>query len=347
MSDKTMDWKTRWQSALIEQHALLFDYITKSIKFQFAETVNCPVCDSSRAALFFEKDWFQYVKCQDCSMVYMNPRMNRAATHAFYNSNVNAIYNETKFDQVSSSTELDDRINFGNLKLIDKFRCGEKGTLLEVGSAKGFFLSKAREMGYRIYGLELNQANYKYSREKLGDTILNVDLADAKFEDKKFDVVYMRDLIEHIPTPKSFLNEIGRITKPGGIVFVETHNIEGWIYKITRERHTVIFGFEHPNHWSPRTLAKALAQHGFAVREVVHVSLDFTLRAIMDYLTEPGFTTVYPQPVGRGIRLFVRILRKLFSFKVIRWPDSHTLPYLANLFRRGSIMKVIAQKLAN
>jgi len=339
-----LNWKERWESALREQHRVLFDYETKSLKPEYAEYINCPVCNSPKFKFLFEKDWFQYVRCKNCSMVYMNPRMNLAATHSFYNSNVNAIYNETKFDQVSTSTNMDDQINYANLKLLDQFRNHKRGAILEIGSAKGFFLSKAKEMGYEIYGLELNRANYEYSRKQLGDTILNVDLSEARFEDRKFDVVYMRDVIEHIANPKTFLQEVSRITKPGGFIFLETHNIESWINKLTRERHIVIFGFEHPNHWSPKTLGLVLSQNGFAVKKVIQASLDFTLADILSYMITPSFTTIYPKPVSRVKRFMVKLLLMPYRFKLIPWLDRNTLPRIANYFGGGSVMKVIAQK---
>jgi len=346
LEDKTLGWKTRWETALREQHQILFDPKTKSLKPEFAEFINCPVCDSPKFKFLFEKDWFQYVRCTNCSMVYMNPRMNLAATHSFYNSRVNAIYNETKFAQVSSVTSMDDRINYDNLKLLDQFRKHEKGVLLEIGSAKGFFLSKAKEMGYEMYGLELNNANYEYSRKLLGDTILNVDLPDARFDDGKFDVIYMRDVIEHIPNPKSFLHEVSRITKPGGLIFLETHNIESWINKFARERHTVIFGFEHPNHWSPKTLGLVLSQNGFVVQKVIQASLDFTLADMLNYMVIPSFTTIYPQPVSKVKRFMVKLLLIPYRFKIVPCLDRNTLPHIANYFGGGSVMRVIAQKSA-
>ncbi len=344
--DKLLSWKERWEAALRQQHQELFDHQLQGLKPEYAEHISCPVCDSPDSEFLFEKDWFRQVRCCQCSMVYMNPRMNQKATHSFYNSNVNAIYNETKFDQASGSTEMDDRINLGNLRLIDDFKKGKKGTLLEIGSAKGYFLAQARESGYNIYGLELNQPNYEFSRKQLGDTILDVDLSDAHFENEKFDVVYMRDVIEHIPDPGIFLQEVGRVTKPDGILFIETHNIEGWIHKIAKERHVVIFGFEHPNHWSPQTLEKALEQRGFVVQKVLQASLDFTLQSILEYMIIPSFTTIYPKPVNPLIKLLVNVLRAPFYFKVVRWLDRNTLPHLADFFGRGSVMKVIARKVS-
>ena len=305
---KSLNWQIRWNIALREQHDLLFDNETQSIKSQFAEYNSCPVCDSEQTTFMFIKDGFRYVRCQNCSMVYMNPRLNLTATYAFYNSNVNAIYNETKFDAVSSSTILDDKINFENLHLIDKYRNGKRGKLLEIGFAKGYFLMKAKECGYQVYGIELNEKNYQRARRSLGETIYNNDLFDIHFENDMFDVIYMRDVIEHIPNPKPFLMELNRIAKPGSVLFIETHNIDSLINRIVREKHTVIFGFEHPNHWSPKSLGNALNQNGFVLKNVFHKSLDFTIGVIIGYFIEPTFTTIYPWSISQPRKNLLKVL---------------------------------------
>lgn len=336
-------WQQRWQKALRQQHALIFDYKTRSIKSRYAERVNCPVCDSNRASFFFEKDWFQYVRCQDCSMVYMNPRMNQAATYAFYNSDVNAIYNENKFDHVSTATSLDDRINLTNLELIDRYRIRTGGTLLEIGSAKGFFLSKAKERGYKVYGIELNKKNAAFSRQLVGDTVLEVDLFDACFEAGKFDVIYMRDVIEHIPDPQPFFRELNRIAKPSALIFIETHNIDGLIHHIVREKHTVIFGFEHPNHWSPKTLGKALKNNGYEIQNLFQSSLDFTINSILNYWSSPTFTKIMPVKISK-LRLFFKLLRAPFWLRPIRFMDQTITSRIADYLKKGSVMKVLAVK---
>jgi 2-polyprenyl-3-methyl-5-hydroxy-6-metoxy-1,4-benzoquinol methylase len=344
VSAKISNWLERWQRALRDHHALLFDYQTKSIKLQYAEKVNCPVCDSTRSDLYFEKDWFQYVQCQDCSMVFMNPRLNQEATYAFYNSEANAIYNETKFDQVSISPCLDDQINYANLNLIDHYRTKSGGDLLEIGSAKGFFLSKAKERGYNVYGIELNKKNAEFSRQLVGNTVFEVDLFDACFDSGKFDVIYMRDVIEHIPNPQPFFRELNRIAKPGAIIFIETHNIDGLINQIVREKHTVIFGFEHPNHWSPKTLGKALLNNGYEVQKVYHSSLDFTLNDILSYFCAPTFTTIMPRSVSRSRHLLLKLLRWPFWFRPIGFLDRTITSQIANHLKKGSVIKVIAEK---
>jgi len=344
VKEKNLNWQTRWNIALREQHDLLFDNETQSIRSQFAEFNPCPVCDSEQIAPLFEKDGFWYVTCQNCSMVYMNPRLNQAATYAFYNSNVNAIYNETKFDAVSVGTALDDKINFENMDIIDRYRKGEPGKILEIGCAKGYFLTNAKERGYQVYGVELNEKNYQIAKKSLGDMVYNNDLFDIHFENEMFDVIYMRDVIEHIPNPKPFLAELNRIAKSGALLYIETHNIDGLINRIVREKHTVIFGFEHPNHWSPKSLGNALNRNGFAVKRVIHKSLDFTIEVILNYFSEPSFTTIYPWSISKHRKNLLKLIRLPFLVPPVRWLDRSIMPWIANKVKCGSVMKVIAQK---
>jgi 2-polyprenyl-3-methyl-5-hydroxy-6-metoxy-1,4-benzoquinol methylase len=334
----------RWKNALREEHQKIFDYDNQNLKQEFAEYVNCPVCESSNSKLWFEKDFFKHVRCNDCSMVYLNPRMNDAATISFYNGSVNAIYNETKFDEESCSTQLDDEINLGNLHLLQEARKDKKGNLLEIGSAKGFFLQKAQEAGYSVYGLELNQKNYELSKKRLGDTIFNKTLSEVNFDDKSFDVIYMRDVIEHIPNPKDLLVEMHRILKSDGVVFLETHNVDGWIHRIAGAWHTVFFGFEHPLHWSVKTLSKVLSDNGFKISKVKQISLDFTLSDVLSYLITPGFTTIYPKLPNKAFIVSVKIARRVVQLPVLRWLDRKMMPAIANFFGYGSVMKIIAHK---
>ena len=48
------------------------------------------------------------------------------------------------------------------------------------------------------------------------------DLASARFSDGRFDLVTVRHVIEHVPDPRPFMNELTRILRPGGRLVVET-----------------------------------------------------------------------------------------------------------------------------
>jgi len=342
------NWQQRWQTALQQQHGIIFDYNRKTIKDQYAQYVKCPVCanDGGHTVLMFEKDMFKYYRCKKCSLVFMNPRLNNVATSAFYNSNVNEIYNEIKFDAVTESTMRDNCINVENLKILELVKNSQnKGDLLEIGCAKGYFLKHAKDAGYKVWGIELNKKNCAVAKEMLGDTILDIDLNSVHFNNGMFDVVYMRDVIEHLPDPTNLFLELNRIMKPNAILFIDTHNIDGLINSIVREKHVVVFGFEHPTHWSPSSLKALFSKTGFECKTVKFKSQDCTLYDIFSYFITPTFTTILSKKQNGVVQFVLKLLRKPFALPPISAIDKTVTPLIPQILKRGSTMKVFGVKL--
>jgi 2-polyprenyl-3-methyl-5-hydroxy-6-metoxy-1,4-benzoquinol methylase len=344
------DYKTRLQQAMASFHASIFDKSTNQIKSQFIEYTDCPICQSKDAKFIFEKDFFHYHRCNNCSMVYMNPRLTMEATVSFYNSEVNRIYNEKKFDQKTNSTDVDDARNVENVNLLLDFQkknqvAGKK--ILEIGCAKGVFLKAAKDAGFQVEGLELNKENCEIANKLIGGGVHPIDLFDMKYPDGKFDVVYMRDVIEHIHNPDHFIKEISRVLSPDGLLYLETHNIDGLIHKIVGSLHTVIFGFEHPVHWSPATISYVVAKHGMKVKSVNFKSADFKLKNIIRYFMQPTWTTVFPWKVSKIHHFVLKVLYSIFSRPGFKQLDDKLFPTLANGWKSGSTMKVIAMKKNN
>lgn len=342
------DYEKRLQNALIEQHKKWFDYDHRTVKREFAQYIKCPVCDADHADLLFEKDWFTFVKCKDCSMVYLNPRLNEEATYAFYNSSWNTIYNEEKFDTVSASTAIDDRVNLANLRLIEQYQAGTRArTLLEIGIGKGFFLQKAQEAGYAVHGVELNEKNCSNARKLVGDTICNADLYQAQFAPEMFDAVYMKDVFEHVPDPRKMLSEIHRIGKKDAVVFIEVPNVEGLIYHLVKKRHVCVFGFEHLNYWSTRSLGEVLKRTGFEVVDIRHESLDFTISRIASHFFGRPQNCVHETGSGPILALLAKAVCFAFALQPLRFLDEAITPKVADIAKRGSVIKVVARKVAS
>ncbi len=340
----TRSYEERRREALEEQHRKCFDPERRALREDAAEYIDCPVCGSDDHALAFVKDWFTFSRCNRCSMVYLNPRLTERATYDFYNSEWNAIYNETKFDMVSANTALDDEINRSNLDRIVRARGGTGGELLEIGCGNGYFLREAKTAGFSVHGLELNERNCEKVRGELGPTVRNLDLFRAELPADTFDVIYMRDVFEHVPRPREMLVELHRIAAPDCVLFIEVPNIEGLIYKLVGTRHVCIFGFEHLNYWSPSTLRWILETTGFAVVETAFASLDFTVRDVMRAYLAPTHTTLYPQRLSRGSELALKLLDFAWSKTPLHRLDRAVMPRLADRSGRGSVVKVLARK---
>jgi SAM-dependent methyltransferase len=88
-------------------------------------------------------------------------------------------------------------------------------SLLEVGSAGGWLLKHARERGWRVLGVELSAEAVAQARS-LGLEVFHGDLLAAALAPAAFDLVYMGDVLEHVPDCRAALVEVARVLRPGG-----------------------------------------------------------------------------------------------------------------------------------
>jgi SAM-dependent methyltransferase len=167
---------------------------------------------------------------------------------------------------------------------------------------------------------------------------------EAKFNDETFDVIYMRDLIQHIPNPTDFIKECHRVAKPGCILFIGTHNIDGLIARAVGSRYTPVFGFMEPNHYSPRSITKLLNTAGFVIKNIRFQSIDCTVGEILGYFGSSTFTTVFPEKIHPLRRTTLKLAQIPLLLPPLKNLDEFILPSIATLFRSGSWMNVIAQK---
>lgn len=340
-------YENRMRAALDAQHRKWFDYERKAMRPEYAEQIPCPACDSNRFSPYMEKDYFTFSRCHQCSMVFLNPRLNVEATYAFYNSEWTTIYNENKFIGISDSIAVDDRINKGNIEILRRHLPGisdSKPSLLEIGFGSGFFLRSAEGAGFDVHGIDVDISNVERARAHFGKRVQNLDLYEVGFLAESFDVVYMRDVFEHVPNPGPMLEEINRISRPGALLYIEVPNIEGLIYRAVGARHVCIFGFAHLNYWSPASLATALKRSGYEVVELVHESLDCTLAEVVRYFRTTSFTSVFPQPLSHLRYLVLTAVYAFLRLPPIAWLDRALFPFLANFLKRGSVLKVVARK---
>jgi len=99
---------------------------------------------------------------------------------------------------------------------------GKKDIVLEIGCGLGILLSKVK--AGEKYGLESNEFAVATCKKKGLNVRLHEDVYRLPFDDKKFDVIIMNEVIEHIPKPEKALREIDRVLKTGGELIITTPN---------------------------------------------------------------------------------------------------------------------------
>lgn len=107
---------------------------------------------------------------------------------------------------------------------IEKIKPIKKGHfILEVGCGEGGNLVPFHNRGCRCFGIDLSEGQIKIGKEKLpydNVTLIYSNIYDIiPSELPKFDIIFLRDVIEHIPNQDRFMNFIKKFLAEDGIIF--------------------------------------------------------------------------------------------------------------------------------
>ncbi len=186
-------------------------------------------------------------------------------------------------------------------RLQDVLRFKPAGRLLEIGCAEGEFLSVASSEGFQSIGLETDPGSTEAGRSR-GLDVQTGSLSDAGFLPAQFDVVVMYHVIEHLDSPRRTLMEISRVLRPGGLLALETPNVDTFWFRLLGERWRQLIP-DHYFFFSPETIARLLDQCGFRVLEIHRVGKSMSLRLFLDRLRRMN------RPVGQAAMAVARMTR--------------------------------------
>jgi SAM-dependent methyltransferase len=253
--------RDRYFAARERELAALVDPATGRVRSELVEEGDCLLCGSNRHRRLFEKDGFNFVRCTDCSLVFVNPRLKESVLLDGYRS---AETNDLWFDVLTSERQQAlDRAKFDAvLDHLEPFR-GDAGRLLDVGCSIGLFLELAQNRGWEGIGIELAPRALAYARARSRARVLDRPLAEAGFADGSFAAVVLLSVLEHSAGPLDLLGECARVVRPGGALYVIVPNLDSLACRVLRERTRTFDGRNHVVYFSEQTLADALDRAGF------------------------------------------------------------------------------------
>jgi SAM-dependent methyltransferase len=135
--------------------------------------------------------------------------------------------------------------------------------LLDVGSGLGDLLVAAQRRGYDVAGVEYSAASAASANARLGQQLVGQGTIEtAGPAEESIDICILSDVIEHTRDPLALLDQVWRILKPAGVVFVATPSLDSWSARLLRHR-WMEFKPEHLFFFDTATLESALVRAGF------------------------------------------------------------------------------------
>ena len=171
---------------------------------------SCRLCGSTHIRKLYEVCSVDIMECESCGFRFPLEVLSAKELKHHYD----AEYSEMRFLQGQRVNALINR------RIIGKIYGSLKDiSILDVGAGYGFLAENLnRPPSHSCDAVELSAHQRAYAREKLG---LNVFQSLSEVN-RKYDLILLLEVIEHIPDPISFLLSLSSLLNPGGILILAT-----------------------------------------------------------------------------------------------------------------------------
>jgi SAM-dependent methyltransferase len=238
----------------------------------FMETVRCNLCGSTNYETLFrgpdlllerEDELFYLVKCEQCGLVYQNPRPTQYEIGQYYpqeyepynmDKDLNWIYRKVLMYGIEKRCRIINSIHGRQ----------NGGRLLDVGCSTGIFLNAIkRHRLWDVRGIEISEYAAQIAKNQNHLEVFQGTLEQANYPTGFFDIVTLWDVMEHMPDPSGTLEEIYRITKPQSNLVLRVPNLDSLDAKLFGSAWA---GLDLPRHYyvfSKNNLIQILENNGF------------------------------------------------------------------------------------
>ncbi len=190
---------------------------------------------------------FLAVRCPTCDLIYLDPRPALASLPVIYPDEYHAFaFDEEQFGIVH---KVRSRLEARRL-----LRAGRglptNARLLDVGCGDGFHLDLMRTHGppgWQLHGIDTDPRAVAAARRR-GLDVEESSIEHSGHEPGSIDFALCIQTIEHVADPVAILRAIGKLLKPGGLLYLITDNTGSPDFKITKGRHWG--GYHFPRHWN-------------------------------------------------------------------------------------------------
>ncbi len=229
-------------------------------------TIPCDLCGSVQHKLIFVKEGFTHVRCNNCGIVFVNPRL---AGHL-------------EVQKVSGTgcmgediiTESQQKRLRKELLSMESFR--RLNTIMEIGPGKGWFLLEASRVGWETWGVEVNIEAVKALQARGIKQIMVQSAEDCEMTPNSIDIIRMWDVIEHLRSPRKALTNVFDVLRPGGLLKLATTNFASFSRWLNGSDWVYLNGSDHIFLFEPKTITRLLDEVGF--RKVKLHTRSFNMR---------------------------------------------------------------------
>lgn len=265
------------------------------------EEVSCNLCKSKKEILLWDKVtfWehksiFRIVKCNKCGLVFLNPRPKRKIISRYYQKKSYWGIDLLNGNEKQISYKKMRRMRFqGIYKEILRRKKG--GIIFDVGAGTGLFLSKFKELGWGVDGIEVAKEACEFAKKNYHIDLRCGDFHSMRERNNYYDVIVMESVLEHLHNPGKCLKKVRNMLKKNSLLVITVPNIEGLGALIFKKRWLGLHPPKHLYHFSKDTISKILKIYGFEIDKISNWNWSHSYYSLFNsarYMLSPRFKTV-------------------------------------------------------
>jgi len=222
-----------------------------------SKSAGCPFCGRSSE----KKISIDFYRCRRCDLIFNINCKSLSYDRDYFISDYQGQYGKTYLDDFDniyrlSNTRLEKILKLTKLPAKDI-------SILDIGSAAGFFLKAAKDKGIKkLKGIEISNFASDYCRNNF-----NIDVIESPFEhaeiNEKFDIITSWFFIEHLSDPLSAMKRIYEMLNDGGIFALAAPSCYGPMFYFNIDEWIRTHPKDHRIDMSPAGAKKILKEIGF------------------------------------------------------------------------------------
>jgi len=272
---------------------------------------------------------FTYVRCRECDALSIadvpRDRLSEIYPETYYS------FTGGRLSPVERAKQWLDRRMFR--KVFAELR-GDSLAALDVGGGTGWLLSQARAVEPRLRHTAVVDidAKAREGAEKLGHAF-HLSRIENFESDRKYDLILLLNLIEHVECPVDVLAKMHGLLSPGGRILIKTPNYDSLDARLFR--HHSWGGYHCPRHWvlfTPESFALVVQAAGLRLDRIeLTQGAPFWAVSVLEWAQRHGLVKIErDRPMCRH-PLFGPLLAVFAGIDLIRRPFARTSQMFAHV----------------
>lgn len=286
---------------------------------------------------------FTIVQCLNCDLVFTSPRPKLSEMEKYYESEMYFGRDVKKNDDIEDGEYRED--HYGPMYKI-AFR-KKKGKVLDIGAGTGLLLSKFKDEGWEVDGVELTGNAVKYAKRKYGIKLKQGDFLKKRIKEK-YDVIILNGALEHLHKPLETLTQARNNLKKRGCILISIPNYDSIGRRLFGKNWFAWQPPRHLYHFSPKTVKMMLEKAGYQRITIEHnfrIQNQYIFFQSARYMMSPKFKK---KPTGglshKSEAFYPKFSLKKEFGKAFFNTVSFVTAWIEPLIKKGEVMIVYAEK---